>query len=361
MVLMAIDHVRVYSGLPAGGAEAGIFFTRWVTHFCAPVFVFLTGTSAFLYGERHGIGALRRFLLSRGLLLIVLEFTVIRFCWTFNFNYSQFVLFGVIWMIGACMVLLALVVSRKPHVVATLGILVIFGQQLFGWLPGLWPEEMRSGWGALWEFIYPSGMEAPGRVTILYVLVPWIGVMMAGFGAGKMMTLPAPDRRKAQLWLGLGATVLFMIWGLVRTGMSEPGEMPFVLRLLNQQKYPASPLFLLMTLGPAILVMPWLETTSGAVSRIMVTFGRVPFFYYLLHIPVIHLLAVGMNLLREGRTFSEWYATAPYVWFQEDGHQWPLWLLYVVFAVAVAVLYLACRAYERYKFAHPEKEWLRWI
>lgn len=122
MILMAIDHVRVYSGLPAGGAEAGIFLTRWVTHFCAPVFVFLTGTSAFLYGSRlNNPSELRKYLITRGLMLIILEFTVIRFSWTFNFNYGEFFLAGVIWMLGACMILLALMIGMKPEQLVSLG------------------------------------------------------------------------------------------------------------------------------------------------------------------------------------------------------------------------------------------------
>ncbi len=129
MLIMAIDHVRVYSGLPAGGPTAGIFFTRWVTHFCAPVFAFLAGSGAYLYGRKFGAPALARYLVGRGLLLVLLELTVIRFAWTFNFDYGQFTLAGVIWMLGWSMVLLAGMVRLRASVVAIIGLAIVFLQQ----------------------------------------------------------------------------------------------------------------------------------------------------------------------------------------------------------------------------------------
>src|SRR4051812_37606282 len=141
MVLMAIDHVRVYSGVPAGGPEAGIFFTRWVTHFCAPAFVFFAGTSAFLYGRKEGnLKALSQYLLTRGFLLVILELTLIRFSWSFNFNYSEFILAGVIWMIGWCMVLLSFMVRLRPATIGLSGVAIVFGQQLFAYVPMIFPE-----------------------------------------------------------------------------------------------------------------------------------------------------------------------------------------------------------------------------
>ena len=155
---------------------------------------------------------------------------------------------------------------------------------------------------------------------------------------------------------------MYVIIGTVLV-MQSPAEqeLPFLFQLLNQRKYPASQLYLLMTLGPSILLMAFVEEARGALSRILTMFGRVPMFYYLAHIPLIHITAIAVNLLREGRTFSEWYATAPYVWFQEDGHQWPLTLLYLVFVIDVVILYFLCRWYERYKFAHPDSTWVKYI
>jgi uncharacterized membrane protein len=364
MILMAIDHVRVYSGLPAGGPEAGIFFTRWVTHFCAPVFVFLSGTSAYLYGKKvDNKMALAKYLVTRGLILIVLEFTLIRFAWTFNFNYSDFVLAGVIWMLGACMILLAGLIFLRASVVGLVGVAIIFLQDLFAYVPRLVSESARTGFGRFWEFIYSSGLDGPEGVTILYVLVPWIGVMAAGYGFGLILEKDEVSRRKMLIMIGATATLLFIGWATVRifTKPASPDDAPFILLLLNQRKYPASQLFLLMTLGPAILVMPFVERLRGALAKAIVTIGKVPFFYYLMHIPLIHITALAVNFLREGRTLSEWYASAPYVWFPEEGHQWSLGLLYLVFVVDVAILYVLCRWYESYKFSHRDNPILKYI
>ncbi|MCM3872775.1 MAG: heparan-alpha-glucosaminide N-acetyltransferase domain-containing protein, partial [Pyrinomonadaceae bacterium] len=162
MVLMAIDHVRVYSGLPAGGPTPGIFFTRWITHFCAPAFVFLAGTAAFLHGRKLGDQrALARYLVTRGFLLVVLEVTLIRFSWTFNFDYGHFVLAGVIWMLGWCMILLAAFIWLPTWTIGFIGLAIIFFQQVFSVLPRLLPESVRNSVGWIWEFIYPAGLPEP--------------------------------------------------------------------------------------------------------------------------------------------------------------------------------------------------------
>lgn len=363
MVLMAIDHVRVYSGLPAGGPSPGIFFTRWITHFCAPGFVFLAGAGAFLYGYKIADKSrLARYLLGRGLLLVVLELTVIRFFWTFNFNYGLFVLAGVIWMLGWCMVLLAAFIRLKPVTIGMVGLAIIFFQQLFGLLPRILPLSIRPAFGWCWEFIYSSGLESLPGVTVLYVLVPWIGVMAAGYGFGTILLLEPAKRRKTCLRTGIGAILLFLVAGSLAILLqpASPDAPPFIFRLLNQQKYPASQLYLLMTLGPLVALVPFAEQARGRLAGILVVFGKVPFFYYLLHILVIHLTALVIMFIREGNVYPEWYATAPYSSVPPE-HQWGLGLLYFVFIVDVMLLYFLCRWYARYKSAHPEKGWLKFL
>jgi uncharacterized membrane protein len=358
MVLMAFDHVRVYSGLPPGGPDAGIFFTRWVTHFCAPAFVFLSGTSAYLYGVKlNDIKNLASYLLTRGLLLVMLELTVIRFFWTFNFNYGEFTLAGVIWMLGWCMVIMALLVRLKPKVIGMVGLAIIFLQQVFSLVPNFLPATLDT----YWEFIYSSGNEGPAFITILYVIVPWIGVMMAGYGFGIILQMEPGRRRKSMIRIGLGATLLFVIAGSAVAYVNPNGdEAPFIFRLLNQRKYPASQFYLLMTLGPTILLMPFVEKTESFISKAIVIFGKVPFFYYLLHIPLIHITALIVQFIKYGQLHPEWYNNAPYVWFEPEYH-WSLGLLYLVFVIDVVILYLACKWYEAYKFRHPEIKWLKFI
>jgi uncharacterized membrane protein len=361
MVLMAIDHVRVYSGIPAGGHTPGIFFTRWITHFCAPAFAFFAGTSAFLYARKlaHS-GALARFLVTRGLILVALELTLIRFAWTFNFDYAHFTLAGVIWMLGWCMVLLAGLVQLPPKAVGIIGLAIICFQQVFSQIPRAFPESIRSSIGWIWDFIYPAALPDPPGIIVLYVLVPWIGVMAAGYGFGAIVTKEPAQRRKLCLEIGLGATALFLLIGglVVFFSPAPAGAPPALFRLLNQQKYPASQLFLLMTLGPAIALLALAERWHGWLSGIFATFGRVPLFYYLLHIPVIHMAALVVMYLREGTIHPEWYATAPFTSVPAD-HRWGLPLLYLVFVVVIAVLYMPCRWYSNAK-ARGIK-WLRYL
>jgi uncharacterized membrane protein len=379
MVLMAIDHVRVYSGLPAGGPTAGIFFTRWVTHFCAPAFVFLAGTSAFLYGRTlagassgrgpgtsgavpHGGWALSRYLVTRGLLLVVLELTIIRASWTFGADYSQFLLAGVIWMLGWCMVLLAGLVFFPTWLIGTVGLAIIIFQGVLEPLGRALPSSLHQ----LWEFIYPIGAEVTigqggPSVAVLYTLVPWVGVMASGYAFGAIMVREPAERRRLCLRIGLGATALFVVAAGLGVLLSPaPADAPPALfRFLNQQKYPASPLFLLMTLGPTIALLPAAERMRGWFARMLETFGRVPMFYYLLHIPLIHATALLVWFARDGRADDSRFATAPYVSIP-PGERWGLPLLYLVFVIVVAVLYVACRWFAGVK-ARRQDRWLRYV
>jgi uncharacterized membrane protein len=363
MVLMAIDHVRVYAGVPAGGPSPGVFFTRWVTHFCAPAFVFLAGTGAFLYAKKTGDkNLLSRFLLTRGLLLVVLELTLIRFAWTFNFNYSDFVLAGVIWVLGWCMVLMA-ALSRLPTLaVGITGLVIIFFQQLFRFVPSLLPASLQKTLAPVWEFIYPSGAESVAGINVLYVIVPWIGVMAAGYAFGTLLLREPATRKRLCLIIGLPAITAYIIIGSIIALQQPPvsDTPPFLFRLLGQRKYPASPLYLLMTLGPLIALLPFAEKAKGWLARVLSTIGSVPMFYYLLHIVIIHISALLVTLLHEGQVHPEWYATAPYT-FLPEANRWPLSLLYAVFITDVVILYIACRWYARYKFNHPEKKWLKYL
>lgn len=360
MVLMAIDHVRVYSGLPAGGPEPGIFFTRWVTHFCAPAFVFLSGTSAYLYGRKLSPNELTKYLVTRGALLVVLELTVIRFFWTFNFDYAKFTLAGVIWMLGWCMILLGLLVRFNAKTVGIIGLAIVFLQNAFSYVPKLLPESAVPSFGKFWEFVYSSGLEGPSWINILYVIVPWVGVTATGYGFGMVFQL-GEERKKILMRIGLAATVCFVVFGTAEVLAASPSDgPPFIFKLLNQRKYPASQLFLLMTLGPTILLMAFVERSRSAFAKAIMVFGRVPFFYYLLHIPLIHISALVVMMINEGHLVTEWYDTAPYAWIPED-HRWSLGLLYLVFIIDVIILYFSCRWYEKYKFSHPEKKWLKFI
>jgi uncharacterized membrane protein len=361
MVLMAIDHVRVYSGVAPGGPDPGVFFTRWITHFCAPAFAFFAGTSAFLYFMKvKDHGKLAQYLITRGLLLVFLEMTVIRFFWAFNVS-TDFILAGVIWMLGWCMVMLAALIKLQPRVVGLVGVGIILIQQAFAFVPSLLPESASASFGKFWEFIYPSGFETYAGVSVLYSLIPWIGVMAAGYGFGTVLMMDEKRRNKLCLTIGLTATALFIVVGSAMA-LSDPGDdaAPFIFRLLNQSKYPASQLFLCMTLGPIIALIPFAERARGWFANVLNVFGRVAFFYYLLHIIVIHVTALGVNMILYGDAHQEWYTTAPFVWLQDE-FKWSLPLLYLVFLADVVVLYLVCKWYASYKQTHPEQRWLVYL
>jgi uncharacterized membrane protein len=373
MVLMAIDHVRVYSGLPAGGPTAGIFFTRWITHFCAPAFIFLAGTSAFLYGRRHD--DLSRHLLTRGAWLVLLELTFVRVMWTFNFDFANYELAGVIWVIGWCMILMAGLVKLPIKAVAATGLVIIAGHNLMdshlgAVIQGL-PDNPLA-W--LWKVMYIGFFAGPvGNLMVLYSIVPWIGVMAAGYAFGVVLTLEPERRNRICLTIGLGAIALFLVlrgfniygdprpWTAISQNPNAPPPPPALFRFLNTNKYPASLLFLLMTLGPTIALIPALEPARGAVARRISVFGRVPFFYYMLHIPLIHLLALLVSKIRLG-TVSPWLfenhpmgnGPAP------DGYTWGLGTLYLVWAIAVVILYFACRWYADLK-ARRSDWWLGYL
>ena len=375
MVLMALDHVRVYSGLPAGGPTPGIFFTRWVTNFCAPIFVFLAGTGSYLYGSKlqarlgdhEGRRALARWLAVRGAWLVLLELTVLRFAWTFNMDYAHYVLAGVIWAIGWCMILMAALVWLPLPAIAANGLVIIAGHDLLDpHLPALTQSLSGSSLAWLWQLLYFGGPIAIGssRLMVLYSIIPWIGAMAAGYAFGPVMRMDPARRARWCYAMGGGAIAAFLL--LRATNLygdprpwTNPSPTPALLRFLNTNKYPASLLFLLMTLGPAIALIPLLEQARGRVAHVLETFGRVPLFFYVLHIPLIHLAAIVVSLLRTGSVTPWLFANHPMLPPDPPaGYTWSLPLLYLVTTVVVAMLYVPCRWYAALK-ARRREAWLQ--
>ena len=362
MVLMAIDHVRVFSGLPAGGPTPRIFFTRWITHFCAPWFVFLAGTSIFLRGEKiHDKAAMSRYLVTRGLMLVLLELTLLRFAWTFNFDYAHYMLAGVIWAIGWCMVLMGALIWLPVRVVGIIGVAIVFGHNIVDpFLPQLYPLVEQSHFGWIWRILYLGGGIEFGHdgpvLFVLYSIVPWIGVMAAGYWFGRILQMPAARRDRICFILGSVAIAAFLVlrgWNLYGnpTHWGGPGSrLPNLLAFLNTTKYPASLQFLLMTLGPAFVLVPLLERLRGVVAKVLTVFGRVPFFYYLLHIPLIHFAAIIVSVARTGHVDPWLFTNHPvFVPPAPPGYTWSLGLLYAVWLPVVMILYFACSWYVNFR------------
>jgi uncharacterized membrane protein len=379
MILMAIDHVRVYSGIPAGGPAPGVFFTRWITHFCAPAFIFLAGTSIFFYGRKHA--DLSRFLLIRGAWLIFLEFTFLRVAWTFNFDFRHYEMAGVIWVIGCCMILMAGLVKLPLGAVGMIGVLIIAVQNLMDSHMGKLLEGMDDNQlSGLWKVLYVGFFAGPIRfgpdgpnLIVLYSIIPWIGVMTAGYAFGRILSLEATQRRRLCFLIGLSAIGLFLVlrgfnlygdprpWHATTVGHAGSPPMPALLSFLNTTKYPAALCFLLMTLGPVITLIPLLEGLSGAFARGITLFGRVPFFFYMLHIPLIHALALVVSKIRLGFV-SPWLFTNHPMGNPEPpkGYVWSLPLLYEIWGIAIVLLYFACRWFAEVK-AKRNDWWLKYI
>ncbi len=354
MVVMALDHTRDYfSGYKFDPtdlqhASAIMFFTRWITHFCAPVFVFLTGTSAFLSLRKMGSkkeAAWRLF--TRGVWLVILELTFVRLGWTFDFDYSQIFL-QVIWAIGISMVFLSAFIFLPRPAILAIGLAMIFGHNL---LDGLHPTGDA---GILWIFLHVQSPIQYGHgntIMVFYPLIPWIGVMATGYCFGALFTLEEARRNKLLLLTGISAIVLFIIvrasnlYGDPSPWVMEENWYRTLLSFVNCTKYPPSLCYLLMTLGPAITALPLLEKMSGAVGRIFLVYGRVPLFYYVLHLYLLHSMAIVADYFIKGDTRI--------TIFSHPG--WLLQSVYIFWILAVVILYFPSRWFMHVK--QRNKQW----
>jgi len=354
MVVMALDHVRDYFTnvrfMPEDLTQtnAALFFTRWITHFCAPTFVFLAGTGAFLsLGRGRDVRALSRFLWTRGLWLIVLEFTFVRSAWLFSISPRAGFWVQVIWALGVSMIVLAALVRLPLPWIAAFGIVMIAGHNLFDGVQANPAEPL--GW--LWTVLHVQGVVLYGGQPVLFVaypVIPWIGVMAAGYAFGALLQRPEAERHRALLRLGGAMTVAFVLIRLINVyGDPSPWSVQkdavtTVLSFLNTTKYPPSLDYLLMTLGPAIMSLVLFERWTGPVARFFSVYGRVPLFYYLAHIALAHLLA-GLTGMAMG------YGTAVLTGnvFFSPVQQWGfgLGVVYLMWIVVVFLLYLPCRWY----------------
>ena len=342
MVVMALDHVRDFFShvrfdpTDLALTSPSIFMTRWVTHFCAPLFVLLAGTSAWLHGRRVPRAELARFLLVRGLWLVVLELTVVRFGWTFNVDYA-FSFAQVIWAIGWSMVALAGLVWLPVPVVAAFAIVMIAGHNLLDGLGG-----DRFG---LWAVFHNGGMVQPlagHALFVVYPLGPWIGVMALGWVLGAWV-----EQRSRLVALGLAMTAAFValrLWngyGDPHPWHPDPRPAFSALSFLNTTKYPPSLLFLLMTLGPGLVFLGFAERVPAALARPLVVFGRVPLFYYVLHLPLIHALAVAVTWW-SGRPLAPLFASVS-IFAAPPDYGYRLAVVYAAWVVVVLTLFPACR------------------
>lgn len=381
MMIMLLDHVREF--VHAGALQndptnpetttVPIFFTRWITHFCAPAFVFLSGTSIYLQKMNGKSNAeLSKFLLTRGLWLVVLEFTVVRLGIFFNFDYSVAALIQVIWVIGISMMVMAAVIYLPTKIIGFIGVAMILLHNLFDRFQvppnvafaGTPPPDL---WQTLAIILHQPGIvhiKSGSSAFVAYPLIPWVGVMMAGFALGAVYEWPDARRQAALLWIGLVTTALFV---MIRTINIYGDPVPWkffestsstILSFFNTTKYPPSLLFLLMTLGPSLIILAATDLIDGKAiwQRIAITFGRVPMFYYILQWFYAHGVAVVLAYFA-GIDISYLFVNFPgNAQAAPPDHGFSLGATYLVWAAGLVILYPLCAAWAELK--RRKKHWL---
>ncbi|HEY1946267.1 MAG TPA: heparan-alpha-glucosaminide N-acetyltransferase domain-containing protein [Bryobacteraceae bacterium] len=353
MVIMALDHTRdffsnsaaLFDPTDLSRTNPLLFFTRWITHFCAPVFVFLAGSGAYLSLARGHKDTcdVAKFLITRGLWLIFLEiFVVSPLGWSFSLSFG-FTRLQVIWVIGVSMMLLGgLILIWPSRIIGGVGLVMIFA------------HDLLDGTGGVWKILHQTSFFEPWPhkiVASLYPLIPWVGVMMAGYAAGEVLTFSAVRRRRSLFWLGGMLTALFVIlrasnvYGDPLPWSTQASPIFSVMSFLRCSKYPPSLLYLLMTLSPALIVLALIDGADGWFLRFR-DFGRVPLFYYVLHLPLLHAIAVLFSFAAYGS--ASWLCQdlmgikgSPHP--LPPGYGYSLPVVYAVWLGTVLVLYPACR------------------
>ena len=354
MVVMALDHVRDFftnvrfDPLDLSQTTPYLFLTRWITHQSAPAFVFLAGTGAFLYLMRGRTRSdLAKFLLSRGLWLVFLELTVVRFAWLFNLDYS-FAFVQVIWVIGWSMVALSglIFLPRRGLAIVSIGMIALHN------LTDAVEAGSFGSFAWIWQFLHVQGhiIWSPGHVLfVIYPLIPWIGVMGAGYLFGSIVLQEEGVRRRKMHTIGfiLIAGFIFLravnVYGDPHPWTAQDSLLKTLLSYLDTQKYPPSLLYLMMTLGPAITILPYLERREGRVADFITVFGRVPLFYYVLHLFLIHVLALIAARHTVG-TFHFLLSNVPPESFPPN-YGFSLGIVYLVWVAVILLLYFPCRWY----------------
>jgi len=373
MVWMALDHTRDFFTNIRFEPEdinltwPGLFFTRWITHFCAPMFFLLAGTGAFLYRNRAGsVGKVSRFLVTRGIWLVILEWTIVEFAWTF----VPWTFGGVIWSLGISMVILAGLVWLPEWAILTFGLMLIALHDVFD---AVQPAQMGPfGW--LWALLHSRGVVPGTHFFVLFPIVPWVGVMASGYGLGRVMLKETAVRQRSLLVLGSALTLLFLVLrGLnaygnpqARIAASSPGEwhpLPTIsmtiVYFLDTEKYPPSLQFLLMTIGPSLLLLSRLDCSGHdpfikKLTDPFLVFGQVPMFFYILHLYVIHVLAIAMAYIFHQSADWLWHGS---FWMNNtpEGYGHGLSFIYMMWLLTVGMLYFPCRWFARLK--QRRKDW----
>ncbi|MGB2733898.1 MAG: heparan-alpha-glucosaminide N-acetyltransferase domain-containing protein [Saprospiraceae bacterium] len=385
MVIMALDHVRDFffkADISDGGGSLatsptdldtttpGLFFTRWITHFCAPIFLLLAGTSAYLITQKKPLKEVSLFLLKRGIWLVFVEIIIITFGWTFNPLFNVLIL-QVIWAIGISMILLSFIIYLPFSIIFLIGVLIVIGHNLLDY--SIIKTALQGGF--LSDLIYFANFSVYELGTnhmlmIVYAFLPWTGVMILGYCLGKIFENHVDaEKRKKYLWRG--GVSLLLLFIIVRTLNGYGDPMPWgshhrggfftFLSFINVNKYPPSLDFLSLTLGIGMLLLLMFENLQNKLTTVFNIYGRVPFFYYVLHFYIIHLIAVIIFFIN-GFASSQIVTPGSPFFFRPPELGYGLIGVYVIWIIVVLILYPMCKKYDIYKTSHIKlKWWLRYF
>lgn len=378
IVIMALDHARdyfhaysyIYDPTDLQHTSVPIFLTRWITHYCAPVFTMLAGISACLYGMKNGRKALSWFLFTRGLWLIILEFVYVTLAWTFNPHYPGIIM-QVIWALGFSMIALSLLIHLPRTVLLFIGLLIVFGHNA---LDGIHNTEHTAA-GLIWSLLHQPSFSGyavgPFNLIIGYPVLPYIGIISLGYCLGSLYasTVDAAYRKRTLRNIGTGAILLFIIlrfinlYGDAAHWSAQKNFLFTLFSFVNVTKYPPSLLFILMTLGPALLFLAYAEKPLNKFTSKLIVFGKVPMFFYLLHIPVLHGMGVLAAVI-SGRPASDMVNFTTWVTANASlrGYGFSLPVVYLVWLLTMLLLYPLCLKFSIYKQQHQgTKKWLSYF
>ncbi|MEO6670189.1 MAG: heparan-alpha-glucosaminide N-acetyltransferase domain-containing protein [Ferruginibacter sp.] len=372
MIIMALDHVRdlmhttsiTQQPTDLSTTTASLFFTRLITHICAPTFVFLSGSSAFIsFVNKNNISKTQHFLLSRGIWLIILDFTLVNFAVWFDIRFSVF-LFDVLSAIGFGFIVLAILIRVSPKTLAIIGLIIIFGHNLIPLIP---INETSGFKRILMPFFLPGAFPfGSGKIFVMgYTPIPWLGIMLVGFASGKLFMLEENKKKSLFLKIGLAAIVLFILTRFINLygdsfpWSSQKNSIFTFLSFINVTKYPPSLSFCLLMLGIMFLMLSFVEGVKNKFTDIATVYGKVPLFYFVIHFYVVHLLMFAMVFLQGfkgsdlifGFNFGR----------PKEGSGLSLLGIYLVWIGVVILLYPLCKWYGNYKEFHREKKWLKYL
>lgn len=375
MLIMAIDHIRDFFHITAftdsptnlDTTTPQLFFTRWITHFCAPTFVFLSGTSAFLAGKRRSKSELSAFLIKRGLWLILIENVVLTLAFTFNPLYNLLI-WQVIWAIGWSMIILGVLLRTSIKLIIALGFIIVFGHDIIDYItiPQQGAEHVLM---SIFFTAFGTQIKYGSQRYIfdLYAIIPWTGIMLLGYGFGKLykQDYDALKRRKIILTIGFAVTIFFILirfinqygdpvhWSTQKNGLYT------FLSFLNVSKYPPSLCYTTMTIGPCLIFLSLIETVQNKFTKILSMYGRVPFFYYILHFYLIHTICVIL-FFATGHTSKDIIDMNTPFLFRPQHFGFNLWIVYTIWLFVILVLYKPCKRFDAYRKTHHQW-WLSYL